>query len=344
MFYKSVNVVLGPCLLGLALMPQATSAADRETDVRFRIGSATWEQVDHHDCLTGPNDHFGCLLYDVQGHLVRFAAPVAKTWLYTGALVDGRWVSFVREFDLETLKVEPRRQILEVQPGDNWATVHLAIRVCGDLTVVFFSTGGTIKAAASARPEGPFTVDPEFVISPSQPWEAGCSLESDGGFVPIESTETEFRLWKLYDTLARDNSGHNGWAEVHINKQTGRVKLAGKHAQNPLKLRLDGRVASRTGGNLDRSVRIGDRWPLFYLSKPDSKSYRLSVALSRDPLFQTIDENRELSAPLGTEQVIEKFQFYEHGGRLCVIYDVSDRNGDWRTGLRRYRVASDEGK
>lgn len=320
-----------------AARQSAVPAEPPATD-RITLNAVTLEQVDHHDSLTGAGDHFGCLLYDTDGGLVRDGERRNTTWLYTGALVDGKWVSFARRFDLTTLKVEPRRQILDVQPGDKWATVHLAVQVGPELTVLFFSTGAIIKAAVGRQPDGPFSVDPQFVISPSQPWETGCSLESDGGMVPIENSATAFRFWKLYDTLARDNSGNNGWAEVHVDKQTGRVRLAGKHPQNPLPLRLAGRVASRTGGNLDHSIRFGDRYPLFYLSKPDAKTYRMSVALSDDPLFQTVDENRELAGPLGTEQVIEKFQTYLHDGLLCVIYDVSDRAGDWRTGLRRYRI------
>ncbi len=72
-----------------------------------------------------------------------------------------------------------------------------------------------------------------------------------------------------------------------------------------------------------------------------SKSYRIAVALSRDPLFQTLTENREIGGPLGDERVIEKFQFYQHGGDLFLIYENADRHNDWRTSLRRYRTKTD---
>lgn len=306
----------------------------------WQIGDVRLERVAHKDSLTGPNDHFGCLLFDSSGALVKHAEN--KTWLYTGGLVDGQWNSFVREFDLASLRVGPRRLVLS-PPKDKpkrWATIHLVVKAADDLFVAFYSTGGYVKAAVSRAPDGPFEVDQHFALTSSQEWEKGCSLESDGGLVAICDNERELRLWKLYDTLGPGTSGQNGWAEVRIDKQTRQVTMMRKHPQNPLPLLLPGHLAARTGGNLDAHVKLGGKHALFYLSKKDNRTYRMAVALSKDPLFCEVDANYELEGPLGDEAVIEKFQFFRHSEFLFVIYDTGHKNGDWRTGLRKYRVTS----
>lgn len=305
----------------------------------LKVGTVTLRQVAFHDALTGKNDHFGCLLVDTEGRTVIHGQ--SKVWLYTGSQPPGSrgnegWISHVRALDLATLRAEPRSQILSVQPNDRWATVHLAVRVNDRTCLLFFSTGQLIRAAVGPSPQGPFQVDPEFQIAASQPWEGAGPLESDIGLVPIHDDDRVFRFWKLYDMLG--NTQGNGWAEVSFDKQTHRVQLVRKHPGNPVPLRLPGRLTARTGGTVDRSFLVDGRHLMLYLSKPDSKTYLMSAALSRDPLFQVIDENVELDGPRGGELVIEKFQWVVWQDELYVFYDTGSKEGDWRTGLRRYRI------
>jgi hypothetical protein len=307
----------------------------------FKLGSVTLKQIAFHDALTGKNDHFGCLLVDTEGRVVTQAQ--SKVWLYTGSQPPGSpgnegWISHVCEFDLATLKGEPRRQILSVQSGDRWATVHLAVRVDDRTCLIFFSTGKLIRAAVGPSPQGPFAVDPDFQIAASEPWEGEGPLESDPGLVSISENNREYRFWKFYDMLG--HTAGNAWAEVALDKETRRINLVRKHPANPMPLRLPGRLTARTGGTLDSSFRIDGKYLMLYLSKPDVKTYLMSAALSRDPLFQTIDYNVELDGPQGGELVIEKFQWIYWEGELYVFYDTGSKEGDWRTGLRRYRVLS----
>jgi hypothetical protein len=305
----------------------------------FDLGAVTLQQVAFHDALTGRNDHFGCLLVDTAGRVVTHAQ--SKVWLYTGSQPAGStgnegWISHACEFDLATLKGEPKRQILSVQPTDRWATVHLAVCVDRRSYLIFFSTGKRIRAAVGPTPQGPFAVDPDFEITASQPWEGEGPLESDPGLVSISDNPREYRFWKFYDMLG--HTAGNAWAEVAFDKETRRINLVRKHPANPISLRLPGRLTARTGGTLDSSFRIDGKYLMLYLSKPDVKTYLMSAALSRDPLFQTIDLNVELDGPRGGELVIEKFQWIYWGGELYVFYDTGSKAGDWRTGLRRYRV------
>ena len=327
---------------GSVLQSADSSVPDTTTEVAapsFQIGSLTFIQIEHHDSVTGPNDHFGCLLTDTTGKVV--IDEQSRTYLYTGSQLPGSpvhsgWVSHVREWNWKSGKPGTRSQILDVQPTDQWATVHLAVQVNEKAIVLFFSTGKRIRSAVSVSPTGPFQVDPDFQIVATDPWEEGRSLESDIGLVPIHNNPDEFRFWKLYDMLG--NTQGNGWAEVSFNKQTRRVTLVGKHPGNPMSLRLPGRVTARTGGTSDSSFRVDDRYLMLYLSKPDDKTYRMSAALSPDPLFQSIEQNIELDGPRGGETIIEKFQWAVWNEDLFIFYDIAHRDGDWRTAPRRYRI------
>ena len=151
-------------------------------DELIDIGGVKLQRVLHLDQVTGANDHFGALLFDGNGHLVKHGGN--KTWLYCGAKEE-KWLSFVREFNLDTLKVKPRKKVLSAYKNDRWASVHLAVKVTEDFFVLFYSTGKQVRAAVSKEPQGPFVTDPDFGIRPSQEWEKNCSLESDCGFVKI---------------------------------------------------------------------------------------------------------------------------------------------------------------
>jgi hypothetical protein len=305
------------------------------TDTLPSVGPVRFERVFHTDSLTGENDHFGCLLTDAEGRVVRENG--SQTWLYSGSNSAEGWDSRIRQFDLASHKCGATTRILYPQTDEQWATVHLVIQVFPAVCVAFYSTGRDIRAATAIRPTGPFLRCRDFCIESTEPWEDG-SLEIDGGFVPISQKDGVFRAWLLYDNLGKGTSGQNGWAEVEIDRARGDVHLLGKHPGNPLPLLLPGRLAARTGGNLDGTVRIGGEYPLFYLSKPARREYRMGVALSPDPLFQTVSANVELEGCLGRETFIEKQQFYMHDGLLNVIYEAGLSKTDIRTGLRQYRL------
>jgi len=333
---QNMSIRLRWSLLVSVLWP-GTCLAEPPLRPVLKIGTVELTQTLHRDQLTGPGDHFGSLLFDSSGHLLQHAGH--RTWMYTGGKTGDRWISFVREFDLDTLQVTARSKVLETWQSDRWATIHLAIQAADDLVVVFYSTGKMIRAAVGRRPAGPFMTDPKFGVRASQDWEINCSLESDCGFVAIAEDADELRIWMLYDTLGPGSTGQNGWAEVRIDKQTRRIELVRKHPDNPIPLLRPGFTAARTGGNIDSRVLFDGQHALFYLSKRDSRSYRIAVALSRDPLFGTLTGNQEMAGPLGQEAVIEKFQFYRHDGSLFLIYENASRQNDWRTSLRRYQMS-----
>ena len=92
----------------------------------IEIGGVKLKRVLHHDHVTGTNDHFGALLFDGNGHLVKHDGN--KTRLYCGAKEE-KWVSFVREFNLDTLKAKPRIKVLSTNKNDRWASLHIPVNV-----------------------------------------------------------------------------------------------------------------------------------------------------------------------------------------------------------------------
>ena len=314
-------------------------AQDVATDARFNLGGTTFVQLEHRDNLTGPNDHLGTLLYDTQGRVVLHDGR--KTWMATGGLVDGRWISFIREFDLDGLSPGPRHRVLTPKDDEKWSTIHLMLQVTDNLCVAFYSTGTVVRAAITQQPGTPFTPVADFEIGASQDWERGCSLESDPGFVTISEDAAELRLWVLYDTLSRENTGGNGWAEVRIDKRIRTVEFVRKHPDNPLPLKLPEHLTARTGGNVDSALRVGGKWVMFYLGKPDPRTYRLCAAVSSDPLFQRLDENKVVAGPAGEERVIEKFHGCRDGNEFLLFYEYATQENDWRTAVRRFQLMAE---
>ena len=81
-----------------------------ESDGRvLKIGSSRLRRVYHNDSVTGENDHFGTLLFDVDGHMVKGAGN--STWIYTGSRIEGGWVSNVRVFEPGSLETGPRSRV-----------------------------------------------------------------------------------------------------------------------------------------------------------------------------------------------------------------------------------------
>ena len=96
-----------------------------------------FERVYHNDSVTGKNDHFGALLFDEDGSIVRTHG--GEVWLYTGSSVANEWTSNVRLFDPLTLEARPKSVELTPRGGDTWATIHLAIQVTDSLIAAFYT-------------------------------------------------------------------------------------------------------------------------------------------------------------------------------------------------------------
>jgi len=97
-------------------------------------------------------------------------------------------------------------------------------------------------------------------------------------------------------------------------------------------------IAARCGGNLAASIRLEDQHAFFYYTRPSKQKIMLAVALSPDPMFQTVTRIVELEPPLGDEKVIEKFESYVIGDRLHVIYENNLVSGHWGTGILIYKM------
>ena len=294
---------------------------------------------------------FGALLYDAAGQLVLHDGH--KTWLYTTGLFEpppggrrdwyGKWISYVREFDVKTLASGPSAVALGLSGADRWAVIHDVIQVNPKLFVAFYSANGAVRAAVSDRPDAPFTTVADFSIEVTEPWEkAGGTehtLESNGAHVLMEESEAAVTLWLGYDSYHVDRTaGQLGWAKVRIDKASRDVRLIAKDPRNPLPLLPKGYIAARCGGNLAADVHLGNEYAFFYYSRPNREKIMLTVALSPDPLFRHVSRIVEIEPPLGDEKVIEKFESYMLEGELHIIYENKLAANHWGTGIRIYKI------
>jgi hypothetical protein len=307
----------------------------------------------HEQNLLPDREHsgFGSLLYDQRGELVLHDR--SKTWLYTTTLFEpasggrrdwyGKWISYVREFDVLTQHVGPKTLALGVAGEDRWAIIHDVIQVADGLFVAFYSANGAVRAALSNTPQGPFRASASFQIKVTDDWERQGgkidSLESNGAHVLIAESSTELTMWLGYDSYHVDaTAGQLGWAKIRIDKVAETVEFIGKHPKNPLAALPDRYIAARCGGNLGSSLRLGGQHVLLYYSRPSKAKIMLTAALSDDPLFEHITKIIELEPPLGDEMVIEKFESYQIGTHWHVIYENQLASGHWGTGMRTYAI------
>jgi hypothetical protein len=329
-------------------------AGTEETPKSVTIGGGVRLTRIHHDPMVlQDRQHagFGSLLYDEKGELVLHDGN--KTWMYTTGLFEaptggqrdwyGKWISYVREFDIKSLRSGESKIALGLADADRWAVIHDVIKVSADLFVAFYSANGGVKAAISDRPDGSFKAVQHFKIEATDAWEkAGGqidSLESNGAHSIIEETDDVLTLWVGYDSYHVDQTaGQLGWAKVRIDKKSGSVELIEKHPGNPLPMLPRNYIAARCGGNLAASVRLGDQYVFFYYTRPSKQKIMLTAALSSDPLFQHVTKIVELEPPLGDEKVIEKFESYMSDGNLHIIYENRLESGHWGTGIRIYKI------
>jgi len=296
---------------------------------------------------------FGSLLYDEKGELVLHDGN--KTWLYTTGLSEaatrgqrdwyGKWISYVREFNVKALVSGKRKIALGLADADRWAVIHDVIKASANLFVAFYSANGSVRAAVGDKPDGLFKAVPGFKIEATDAWEKEggkiSSLESNGAHVLIEQTERDLTLWLGYDSYHVDRTaGQLGWAKVRIDKTSGNVQLVEKHPGNPLPMLPENYIAARCGGNLATNIRLGDKYAFFYYSRRSKQRIMLTAALSSDPLFQHVSEIVEVEPPLRDEIVIEKFETYMFDGELHIIYENKLASGHWGTGIRIYKIAN----
>jgi hypothetical protein len=318
------------------------------------VGNVRLERIRFNPMLLPDREHagFGSLLYDEKGELVLHDGN--KTWLYTTGLFEpptggqrdwyGKWISYVREFNVKTLASGESKIALGLADADRWAVIHDVIKASPNLFVAFYSANGGVRAAVSDKPDHTFKAVHEFKIEVTEAWEREGgqvdSLESTGAHVLIEETDRVLTLWLGYDSYHVDRTaGQLGWAKVRIDKKSGNVELIAKHPQNPLPMLPKNYIAARCGGNLATSIRLGGQYVFFYYSRPSKEKIMLTAALASDPLFQHVTNIVEIEPPLGDEKVIEKFESYMVDDELHIIYENQLSSGHWGTGMRIYRIA-----
>jgi hypothetical protein len=346
----AVLVLVGAHVLGVVA---ARAASDDKTKGVAIVGNVRLERIHYDQMLLPDRGHagFGSLLYDEKGELVLHDG--SKTWLYTTGLFEaptggrrdwyGKWISYVREFDVKTLASGKSKIVLGLAGADRWAVIHDVIRANDNLFVAFYSANGRVRAAISDEPEGPFKPVHDFKIEVTDAWEKEggkvASLESNGAHVLIEETDHVLTLWLGYDSYHVDRTaGQLGWAKVRIDKRSGNVELVEKHPRNPLAMLPKNYLAARCGGNLATNIRLGDQYAFFYYSRRSKDKIMLTAALGSDPLFQHITNIVEIEPPLGDEKVIEKFESYMLGNELHIIYENQLASGHWGTGIRIYKI------
>lgn len=309
----------------------------------FRDSGASPLRLETHvEDLLGEAQGFGSLLFDSEGRVVEESG---ETWLYT-TLHDGeRWTSWARRLHLDSLALSAPVEVLAPGVGEDRAVLHHVFLAREGLVVGFYSNGRGVRVATAPGPRGPFQPLRSFALDPEPGWESrgqalnGWSLEANGAFVPCGRANGELVFWEGYDSYRRDGRlGDLGWAQIRLELEGGEVALLQRHPGNPLAFRPEAWACARCGGNLASGLRIRDRHAFFYYARPDTRSLVVALALSRDPLFQEVEEIFDLGGPLGREALIEKFQAHGGGGKIDLFYESQFADGSWRTGLRRYRV------
>jgi hypothetical protein len=348
---QKITLILA--VVGAMSVVPAGAASDEPAEPIPIVGNVRLERIHHNQMLLPDHGHagFGSLLYDGKGELVLHDGN--KTWLYTTGLFEaptggrrdwyGKWISYVREFDVKSLVSGKPKMVLGLADADRWAVIHDVVKVSENLFIAFYSANGTVRAAISNRPDGSFKAVQAFKIEVTEAWEKEGgevnSLESNGGHVLVDETDHVLTLWLGYDSYHVDQlAGQLGWAKVRIDKTSGHIDLVEKYPLNPLGMLAANYIAARCGGNLATNIRIGGQHVFFYYSRPSKEKIMLTAALSSDPLFEHISKIVEIEPPLGDERVIEKFESYMFDNELHILYENRLASGHWGTGIRIYKI------
>lgn len=298
--------------------------------------------IDHVEDLVGEPHGFGSLVFDTQGRLV---ADGSRTWLYTTLFEDGRWTSWRRSLDLDTLACGPGRRILVPAGDDLVAVIHHVVALEGGRHLALYSNGLGVRAALADGPEGPFRRLDDFALDPVTAWETlgkpprACSLEANGAFVPIIEDERVLEFWEGYDSYHwQEKRGDLGWVRLRFDKTAATLAVLERHPDNPLRLRPPDWACARCGGNLAADVRIAGRHAFFYYLRPDPGELVMALVLGEDPFMFGARTPWVYDRLLGSEVVAEKFQkVLRPDGTMLLFYESKLRDESWRTGMRRYR-------
>ena len=168
-----------------------------------------------------------------------------------------------------------------------------------------------------------------------------ASLEANGALVAESEDSASLTLWVGYDSYhPGELRGELGWLRLVVDKSDGRIRDWMRHPDNPLPFLANDECCARCGGNLDNDLRICGRHAFFYYARKNRSDIEIKLALSNDPLFRTTDWVGHFDGPLGDEEVVEKFQAFQTGELLCLLYESRHVSGIWRTGLRTYLIGS----
>ncbi len=300
--------------------------------------------IDHKADILGEAHGFGGFLFDRSGGLV---SRNGVAWLYTTLMAAGKWESWVRPFDLTTLRAGPARCVLLPAAQHDRAVLHHIVAIADDFMVGFYCDGVGVSAGVATAPDADFVPDPGFVLKPEVGWETGggsvegWSLESNGAYVLCEDNPRETVFWQGYDSYRRNGRlGDLGWAKVRVDKRTRRVELLGRHPDNPLAFRKPEWLCARCGGNISSDVMIGTKRAFFYYFRPNLSEVFIGLALSDDALFFKNVDHFIVDGVLEQETVMEKFQAVQVDSELMVFYESRFADGSWRTGLRRYGMGA----
>ncbi|MBA3446170.1 MAG: hypothetical protein H0T56_00910 [Pseudaminobacter sp.] len=300
--------------------------------------------IEHTADILGEAHGFGGFLFDRDGRLI---AENGVGWLYTTRISGGRWESWVRPFNLNTLQPGPARCVLQPAAGHDRAVLHHIVAIADDFIVGFFCDGVGISVGIAAAPDDDFVHDPTFVLRPEIGWETrggsveGWSLESNGAYSLCHDNADETVFWQGYDSYRKDGRlGDLGWAKVRVDKKTCRVELLERHSDNPLPFRNPEWLCARCGGNLSSDVTIVGKRAFFYYLRPNISEMFVGLALSDDPLFFQHVSHWIVDTVLDEETVAEKFQAVQRKDGLLIFYESRFADGSWRTGLRRYKIRS----
>lgn len=285
--------------------------------------------------IPNSGETFGALLRDKDLNLVRNGAI---GYMYTISARPKPEKSCVRDFNLETLEVGERTEVMDADSG-GWASVHFALKVAEDFYILFFSSEGLsvpnkrgIRAAWSSTPNGKFTQysTSEFEIVP-EGWE-GTAIEQDVGARKIAENNQYIYYWILYSDInyyTTPNS-YSGWYKIKVDKINKTVTYISRYENNPLtNVVLYPYVDNRTGGS-NPQTKIGDYYLMYWSARSNDSDNtdtnhprQVGFAASKDSLFHSIDYIYSVGCVVEGERYMEKFDYYLNNKKQLVLISES---------------------
>ncbi|AWZ49187.1 hypothetical protein C3495_10315 [Clostridiaceae bacterium 14S0207] len=307
--------------------------------------------------LVIPNggETFGALLRDKNLKIVA-KNNIAK--MYTISARPKPEKACVRDFNLETLKVGKRSDVMNCDSG-GWASVHYALKVADDFYILFYTSNNGlsepnkrgIRAAWSNTPNGKFMQynTSQFEIIPREKWE-GRKIEQDVGARKISEDKRYVYYWMLYSDINYETNpnSYSGWYKIRIDKVKKTVKYIDKYKNNPLtEVSLHGYKHNRVGGS-NVQTKIGDYYLMYWMARNDNSDKRntdhprqVGFAASKDPLFHKVKYTTSVGGIIKfdahcNEKYMEKFDYYINSKEELVLIGESvfkDVPDDYKFGV-----------